>query len=55
MFVCRACEGVFGKKATDYACPHCGSLRVRVTAGNELNLEAIDLKESVTPPLIRSK
>jgi len=53
-FVCRACEGTFGSEAVDYTCPHCGSLRVRVTAGSELNLEAIDVEPRGAPALIRT-
>lgn len=48
-FLCEGCGEAFGHEGEDYVCPHCGSLRVRVTAGTERDLEAIDLEPDLEP------
>ncbi|MHC5010466.1 MAG: hydrogenase maturation nickel metallochaperone HypA/HybF, partial [Planctomycetota bacterium] len=48
-FACHACGASFESKPDDFACTSCGSLQVRVTAGSESHLEAIDLEPEATP------
>jgi hydrogenase nickel incorporation protein HypA/HybF len=48
-FACQACRHTFGGEAREYVCPACGSLAVEVTAGDERNLEAIDLEPEPVP------
>ena len=40
---CQACERHFPPDGLDFSCPTCGSLDVRVTAGEEFYIEAIDV------------
>ncbi|MEJ2262534.1 MAG: hydrogenase maturation nickel metallochaperone HypA [Anaerolineales bacterium] len=42
--MCQACEKRFCPGEEDFACPECGSLNVRVTAGDEFYMEAIDVE-----------
>ncbi len=41
---CRDCDTSFTPEELSYFCPACGSLRVKVTAGDEFRLEAIDVE-----------
>ncbi len=44
-FTCLACDSRFVAGGESYACPRCGSPRVRVASGREFDLEAIDLED----------
>jgi hydrogenase nickel incorporation protein HypA/HybF len=44
---CSACGRRYGLTGDDFLCPECGSAQVRVTAGEEFYLEAIDVEEVV--------
>ena len=46
-FECQECHREFGHEGESYLCPACGSLKVKVVAGDEFRLEAIDLEETV--------
>jgi hydrogenase nickel incorporation protein HypA/HybF len=41
---CQACEKRFSPGDEDFFCPACGSLNVRITAGDEFYMEAIDIE-----------
>jgi hydrogenase nickel incorporation protein HypA/HybF len=41
---CLACAAQYHPTDEELACPHCGSLRVKIIAGEELLLEAIDVE-----------
>ena len=41
---CLECEAHYTLPGDDLACPECGGTQVRVVAGDELNLEAIDVE-----------
>ena len=43
--LCLNCEQRYLPAREDLACPHCGSIRVKVVAGEEFYLEAIDVEE----------
>jgi hydrogenase nickel incorporation protein HypA/HybF len=51
-FTCGACGHVFAAEHEAYACPACASLAVRVTAGDERALEAIDLDPAASPAVL---
>ena len=42
-FTCRACGHVFSPQGDTWSCPACGSEQVRVTAGEEFYVEAIEV------------
>lgn len=41
---CLQCDRRYALDTDDFACPTCGSTRVRVTAGEEFFMEAIDVE-----------
>ena len=43
---CLDCDNEFSPAKDDFACPKCGSFRVKVSAGEEFFLEAIDIEKS---------
>ena len=45
-FECRDCRALFAPVGGRFACPSCGSSRVRVTAGDELQVASFDLDDS---------
>jgi hydrogenase nickel incorporation protein HypA/HybF len=51
---CLDCAHVFATEAPGAGCPGCGSARVRMTAGRELHVDAVDLADETggapTPP-----
>jgi hydrogenase nickel incorporation protein HypA/HybF len=42
--LCLECEAHYTLPGDDLACPECGGTQVRIVAGDELNLEAIDVE-----------
>src|SRR5574337_1601657 len=44
---CSACGTSYGMTGDDFLCPECGSAAVKVTAGEEFYLEAIEVEEVV--------
>ena len=48
---CQTCQHSYQPLPEDWACPTCGSLRVRVTAGEEFYVEAIEVEEEVGQPI----
>ncbi|HLC05904.1 MAG TPA: hydrogenase maturation nickel metallochaperone HypA [Anaerolineales bacterium] len=46
---CLACEAHYGLNGDDLACPECGGTQIRVLAGEEFNLEAIDVEGDEEP------
>ena len=42
--VCLDCQHHYSPGDSDFACPNCSSLRVKVIAGEEFMLEAIDVE-----------
>lgn len=42
---CLACKNQYPFRGDDFACPACGSIDVRVIAGEEFYLEAIDVDQ----------
>jgi hydrogenase nickel incorporation protein HypA/HybF len=42
-FECRDCGVVFERRGEEFECPSCGAKRVRVAAGDDCRLEAIDV------------
>jgi hydrogenase nickel incorporation protein HypA/HybF len=47
-FLCLACNHRYAPAADDVACPECGSTRVKIVAGDEFGLEAIDVEPART-------
>jgi len=45
-FECQECHRNFGHEGETYLCPACGNFHVKVVAGDEFRLEAIDLEET---------
>ncbi len=45
---CQTCQHSYQPPPADWVCPICGSLRVRVTAGEEFYVEAIEVAEKVS-------
>lgn len=43
--VCLDCAHVFATEAPGAGCPGCGSTHVRMTAGRELHVDAVDLAD----------
>jgi len=43
-FHCRDCGNTFTPQARDFTCPHCGGMRVEVIAGNEFQVESIEVE-----------
>lgn len=43
-FQCTACLETYPPDGHEFSCPHCGSARVRIIAGEEFSLEAIDVE-----------
>lgn len=48
-FACQSCARAY-TLAEDLTCPACGSSDVRVTAGEEFYLEAIDVEDAAASP-----
>jgi hydrogenase nickel incorporation protein HypA/HybF len=46
---CVACGTRYGLTGEDLACPECGGTQMEVLAGEELNLEAIDVEGDQAP------
>jgi hydrogenase nickel incorporation protein HypA/HybF len=42
--LCYDCQTRFFPSSDDYACPNCGSARLKIVAGNEFFVEAIDIE-----------
>ena len=42
-FECRECGSLFERRGEGFECPSCGAKRVRVAAGDDCRLEAIDV------------
>ncbi len=42
-FLCLDCDNRFHPGSEDFLCPKCGSQRIKITAGQEFYLEAIDI------------
>ena len=42
--VCQACDECYHPQELDLSCPACGSRDVRITAGEEFRLEAIEVE-----------
>jgi hydrogenase nickel incorporation protein HypA/HybF len=45
-FACKECQHTFEPARDDFICPACSSVMVRVVAGDDLRLEAIDVEPS---------
>jgi hydrogenase nickel incorporation protein HypA/HybF len=45
-FECKECGFRYIPTETDYSCPDCGSLQLKVINGNEFYVEAIDVENS---------
>ena len=43
---CLDCDHEFTPEKEDFACPQCGSIRIKVSAGEEFFLEAIDIEKT---------
>lgn len=43
--LCMACQQRYTPAKEDFACPACGSERIKVLAGEEFYLEAIDIEK----------
>ncbi len=43
-FLCLECQQRYALNGDDFACPHCGSSQVKVTAGDEFYLESIGVE-----------
>ena len=41
---CAACDATYAPPGEDLSCPSCAGVRVRVVAGDEFRLEAIDVE-----------
>ncbi len=41
---CRACGHVFRPNGETFACPSCSSISVRISKGNEFQVESIDVE-----------
>jgi hydrogenase nickel incorporation protein HypA/HybF len=41
---CQECSARYAPAGEDLACPECGSLRIRIIAGEEFQLEAIEVE-----------
>ncbi|MEX2161373.1 MAG: hydrogenase maturation nickel metallochaperone HypA [Anaerolineales bacterium] len=46
---CQACGNEFAPNEVTFACPQCGSEKVRVSAGEEFRLTAIDVERGPVP------
>lgn len=46
---CLACDVGYRPDGDDLGCPTCGGVQVRVVAGDEFQLEAIDVDDEATP------
>jgi hydrogenase nickel incorporation protein HypA/HybF len=44
--LCLDCSSEYGLRKDSFACPKCGSERFRVTAGDELSVESIEIEPS---------
>ncbi len=43
-FACQDCEDHFPQNGDDFACPSCGSTRIKIVAGEEFFLESIGIE-----------
>jgi hydrogenase nickel incorporation protein HypA/HybF len=43
-FVCLDCDNRYRPEGDNFVCPVCGSVRVKLAAGDEFYLEAIDVR-----------
>jgi hydrogenase nickel incorporation protein HypA/HybF len=43
-FECRSCGHRFNMDGDDLFCSHCGSVEIKITAGDEFFIEAIDIE-----------
>ncbi len=43
---CSICRTRYGMTGDDFLCPQCGSAQVKITAGEEFYLEAIEVNEA---------
>jgi len=48
---CRTCGHRYRPQGADYRCPECSRPRVRVVAGDDLRVEAIDLETAEPAPV----
>jgi len=48
--MCVDCRHRYSPARDDLACPACGSARIRIAAGEEFSLEAIDVEEAAPVP-----
>ena len=53
-FECRDCRAVFTPDGESFRCTACSSEHVRVAAGDELRVEAIDVEEAPAAAAFRS-
>jgi hydrogenase nickel incorporation protein HypA/HybF len=44
VFLCTECEKSYEPQDEDFSCPRCGSTRVKLSAGNEFQVEAIEVE-----------
>jgi hydrogenase nickel incorporation protein HypA/HybF len=49
-FQCKSCLTRYPMRGDDFMCPECGSAEVRIAAGEEFYLEAIDVDEKELTP-----
>jgi len=42
--LCYECQTRFSPSPDDYSCPNCGSTHLKIVAGNEFFVEAIDIE-----------
>lgn len=43
-FECQSCSQRFNLDGDDLTCPHCGSIEIKITAGDEFYIDAIDIE-----------
>ena len=45
-FSCQDCEAKYQPESEDFSCPQCGGARVKLIAGGEFQVEAIEVETS---------